>query len=314
MSIMPGAPVFSEHETENARIADALEVTAKSESPRRRIWRRFRHNWLAMAALIYLVLLIVVSVFAGVFAPHSPYRTGGPINSGPTREYWLGTDSTGRDILSRVIYGGRSSLEVCVLVVLFALLVAVPLGLMSGYFRGWPDSIISRVMDGLFAFPALTLALAIAAILGPSLRNAAIALSIPFIPGMVRLLRAQVLGVREETYIEASVSVGATRRRMLTRHVGPNVASPMVVQLALAFGFALLAEAGLSFIGLGVQPPQPSWGAMISDAQKFQLSEPWPIYPPGIAIALTVLAFNLIADGLRDSMGRESFRLRKVES
>ncbi|HWS47511.1 MAG TPA: ABC transporter permease [Acidimicrobiia bacterium] len=278
-----------------------------SESPRQRIWRRFRTNRIALVALLYLGGLVLVAIFANVIAPHDPNATNGPINSGPTAQYWLGTDSTGRDILSRLIVGARASLEVALLVVVFALLVALPLGLVAGYSRGWPDAGIMRVMDGLFAFPALTLALAIAAILGPSIRNAAIAIAIPFIPGMVRLLRAQTLAVREETYVEASKSVGVTSTRMVRKHVFPNVASPMMVQLALTFGFALLAEAGLSFLNMGVQPPTASWGTMLGDAYSFILSKPWPLFPPGVAIALTVLAFNLIADGLRDALGREKF-------
>jgi ABC-type dipeptide/oligopeptide/nickel transport system permease subunit len=306
-SIVPSAPLPSA--PVGSLPADADETAPDVESPRARIWRRFRHNRFAFAALVFLALVILTSTFAGVLAPKDPYATAGPVNTGPSAEYWLGTDSTGRDILSRLIYGGRASLEVCLLVVVMALLVALPLGLISGYFRGAPDAVISRVMDGLFAFPALTLALAVAAILGPSLLNASIALAVPFIPGMVRLIRAQVLAVREETFIEASRSVGAGNGRMLSRHVLPNVASPMIVQMALAFGFALLAEAGLSFLGLGVQPPTPSWGTMLGDAQNFILSKPWPLFPPGLAIGFTVLAFNLVADGLRDAMGRETFKL-----
>jgi ABC-type dipeptide/oligopeptide/nickel transport system permease subunit len=288
----------------------ASEVALRpGESPRARVWRRFRANRLALAALAYLALVVILSVFADAVAPRNPNATTGPINTGPSGDYWLGTDSTGRDIASRLVHGAGASLQVCTLVVVFALLVALPLGLIAGYFRGWLDAAIMRVMDGLFAFPALTLALAVAAILGPNLLNASIAISIPFVPGLVRLVRAQVLAVREETFIEASRSVGAGSGRMLAQHVFPNVASPMIVQMALCFGYALLAEAGLSFLGLGVQPPQASWGTMLGDAQNFILSEPWPLYPPGIAIGLTVLAFNLVADGLRDALGREVFHL-----
>jgi ABC-type dipeptide/oligopeptide/nickel transport system permease subunit len=286
-----------------------VETVLPGETPRRRVWRRFRTNRLAYVALAYLAFVILVAVFAAIVAPRNPNATTGPINSGPSAKYLLGTDSTGRDILSRLIFGARASLQVSTLVVIFALIVALPLGLIAGYFRGWLDAAIMRVMDALFAFPALTLALAVSAILGPNLTNASIAIAIPFVPGMVRLIRAQVLAVREETFIEASRSVGASSRRMLTRHVFPNVASPMVVQLALSFGYALLAEAGLSFLNLGVQPPTASWGTMLGEAYNFILSKPWPLYAPGIAIGLTVLAFNLVADGLRDALGRERFHL-----
>ncbi len=279
-----------------------------AESPWRRTSRRFLKNKAAVVGLAFLLLVVVVVLLASTFAPYKPSSQDlNLINTGPTTKHLLGTDDVGRDILSRLIYGGRVSMEVCVTVVILAVGVALPLGLLTGYVGGFLDSVIMRIMDALFTFPALILALAVAALLGPSVGHAAIAIAIPFVPGFVRVIRAQVLAVREETYVEAARSVGVGRARMLRKHIFPNVASPLIVQVALSFGYALLAEAGLSFLGFGVQPPNSSWGTMLQSAYNFILDKPWPLIPPGLAIMLTVLAFNLIGDGLRDSLGREIF-------
>jgi len=293
-------------------LTDLAEIEV-AETPRRRVLRRLLHNKAAVFGLAFLAVVLVAALFAPWLAPYDPDATSLEINQLPSGAHWLGTDSLGRDILSRLIFGARVSIEVCLLVVVFATAVAVPLGLVAGYFRGWSDSVIMRTMDALFAFPALTLALAVAALLGPSLVNASIAIAIVFIPGFVRLLRAQVLAVREETFIEASRSIGTGSSRMLVRHVLPNVSGPLIVQVALSFGYALLAEAGLSFLNFGVQIPTASWGTMLQNAYPFILTAPWPLFPPGIAIALTVLSFNLVGDGLRDALGREVYTL-KVDS
>ena len=186
-----------------------------------------------------------------------------------------------------------------------AAVIAIPLGLIAGFFRGAVDSVIMRTMDALFSFPPLVLALTVAALLGADINDAAIAIAIVFVPSFVRLLRGEVIAVREEAYIESARSLGATSKRLLARHVLPNVASPIIIQLALALGFAMLTEAGLSFLGIGEQPPTPSWGGMLQEGFQFINSSPWAVIFPGIAIMLTVLAFNLVADGLRDSLGRE---------
>lgn len=280
-------------------------------TPWRRLVRRFRRNPTAMAGLVFLALLVFVAIFATFVEPQNPATQHlSHLNEGPSGAHWLGTDDTGRDILSRLISGAQVSMRVCAQVVVLAVLVALPLGLIAGYFGKWVDGFIMRVMDALFTFPPLMLALALAALLGPSLTNASIAIAIPFVPGFVRVLRAQVLAVREEAFVEASRSIGVGPGRMLRRHILPNVASPLIVQVALSFGYALLAEAGLSFLGFGVQPPNASWGTMLQSAYQFLLDKPWPLYPPGIAIALTVLAFNLVGDGLRDSLGREIFHVK----
>jgi peptide/nickel transport system permease protein len=281
-----------------------------AESPTRRVIRRFRHNVPAMIGLTIVVLLILVAIFAPLLAPQSYTATVADKYQGPSTAHWLGTDGSGRDIASRLIYGARASLFVAFLVVLFALIAVIPLGLIAGYFGGWVDSIIMRFMDGLFTLPPLTLALAVAALLGASLRNAAIAISIAFVPGFVRLLRALVLAIREETFVEASRSVGVNSRRMMRKHIFPNVVSPLIVQIALALGYAIGAEAGLSFLGFGLQPPNASWGTMLQDGYNAINDTTWPLIPPGVAVLLAVLAFNLVGDGLRDALGRESFMIK----
>jgi ABC-type dipeptide/oligopeptide/nickel transport system permease subunit len=274
----------------------------------RRFWSRFFANKVAMVALAFVLLVIVVAVFAPVLAPYSPTENFPQINAGPSSAHWLGTDDIGRDILTRIMYGARISMAAAFMIVGFALLASVPIGLTAGYFGGRVDSLLMRIMDAMFAFPPLVLALTVAALLGRSLLNESIAIAIVFVPGFVRLLRGQVLAVREEQFIEASRSLGAGPWRMLRRHIFPNVASPLIVQVALALGYALLAEAGLSFLGLGVQPPSASWGSMLSEAYQFIFTDSWPLIVPGVAIALTVLAFNLVGDGLRDTLGRERFK------
>lgn len=273
-----------------------------------RFWSRFFRTRSAVAGLAVIGLIAIAAVLARWIAPASPYATVAQFNAGPSSAHWLGTDDIGRDILSRIIYGGQVSLQATFQIVGLALVAALPLGLIAGYFGGWRDSLLMRLMDAMFAFPPLILAIAVASLLGKSLLNESVAIAIVFVPGFVRLIRGQVLAVREETFIEASRSVGAGNGRMIRRHVLPNVASPLIVQVALALGYGLLAEAGLSFLGLGVQPPRASWGGMLSEAYPYIFQDPWALVVPGVAIALTVLAFNLIADGLRDALGRERFR------
>ncbi|HMC41225.1 MAG TPA: ABC transporter permease [Acidimicrobiales bacterium] len=271
----------------------------------RRRLRRFGHERLAVAGATCVLVVLLAAVFAPALAPYSPNANFPYINAGPSAAHWLGTDDIGRDLMSRLIFGARISLEAAAIIVFLALLIAVPVGLVAGYFSGRTDNAIMRVIDALFAFPPLILAITVAALLGRSLHNESIAIAVTFIPGLTRVVRGQVLSVREETYIEASRSVGAGPIRMIGRHVLPNVASPLIIQSAVLLGYALLAEAGLSFLGLGVQPPSASWGVMLQEAYQFVLSDPWATVVPGLAIALTVLSFNLVGDGLRDVLGRE---------
>jgi peptide/nickel transport system permease protein len=279
---------------------------AEPSGPWRQVVRRFRHNPVAMSALGFIGVVIVCAIFAPLLAPYNPDTITSTLSAGPSSAHWLGTDDLGRDILSRLLFGARVSLQVSVQVVALALAVALPLGLIAGYRGKWADSVIMRVMDAMFVFPPLTLALAVAALLGASISTISVAIGIVFIPGFVRIIRAQVLAVREETYIEAARSVGVRSGRMIRRHVLPNVASPLIVQVAISFGYALLSEAGLSFLGFGVQPPNASWGSMLQSAYNFVLQDEWAMIPPGVAIALTVLAFNLVGDGLRDALGRDA--------
>ena len=283
---------------------------ASSPTPWQRLRSRFVRNRPGMIALGFVVLVVLAAIAAPLVSPQDPAHINlTQINLGPSTAHWLGTDDVGRDIFSRLVFGARVSMRVSATVVLLAAAAALPIGLVSGYFGGWVDAVLMRTMDALFTFPPLMLALAIAALLGPSLTNASIAIAIPFVPGYARLVRAEVLAIKEEAFIEASRSIGAGPGRMLRRHVLPNVASPLIVQVAVSFGYALLAEAALSFLGFGVQPPHASWGTMLQGAYNFVLDKPWPMIPPGLAIMVTVLAFNLVGDALRDALGREVFKV-----
>lgn len=270
-------------------------------------WKRFRRNKAAVAAAVFLALLILAAILAphiGLQDPNLQNLT--EINDKPSGAHWFGQDDLGRDVFARIIYGARVSLLASFMAVGLALVVSVPLGLLAGFVGGWVDQTFMRISDAIQVIPALVLALVISGILGPSTRNVALALALVFIPGFVRLVRGQVIGVREETYVEASRSIGAKPLFIIRKRVLHNVASPLIVQAAVTAGFALLAEASLSFLGLGVQAPDASWGTMLSRAFAQVYQAGWLLWIPGGAIALTVLAFNLIGDGLRDALGTET--------
>ena len=270
-------------------------------------WKRFRRNKTSMAALFYLVVLILGAFFASTIAPHDPNEQAlQEVNNKPSADHLLGQDDLGRDVFSRILYGARVSLSASLLAVSLALIVALPLALLAGYVGGTIDLILMRIADAIQVIPALVLALVISGVLGPSVRNVALALGIVFAPGFIRLIRGQVLGVREDTFIEASRSIGAKPLFIIRKRVLHNVASPLIVQVAVSFGFALLAEASLSFLGLGVQAPDASWGTMLNRAFSQVFEAGWLLWIPGLAIAFTVLAFNLIGDGLRDALGTET--------
>lgn len=299
MGIEPGEDAVLER--------DLLHDVGTGVSPRRELWRRFRANRAAMAALLFLGVLLALALLAPVITPYGPTEKDTlRINETPSAAHWLGTDDVGQDVATRVLYGARVSLRAAVQIVGMALLVALPVGLLAGYLGGRFDGLVMRVMDALFAFPPLLFALAIAGLLGPGLGNAFVAIAVVFVPGFVRLIRGQVLAVREETFVEASRAVGVATPRMLRAHILPNIAPPLVVQVALSCGFAILAEAGLSFLGYGAPLGTPSWGTMLRRAYDGILVEQWPIVPPGVALLCTVLAFNLIGDGLRDALGRSA--------
>ncbi len=278
-------------------------VPATRETPVRRAWTRLKRRKGAMAALAVLCLIAALAVFAPLIAPHDPIKQGwATVRKPPSGLYWFGTDEVGRDLFSRIIYGARASLSAGVISVTIALLLGVPIGLLAGYRGGWVDSLISRFTDAMLACPFLILAIALAAFLGPSLTNAMIAIGVTAMPIFIRLTRGQVIGVKVEEYVEAARSIGDTPMQIAFRHILPNIAPQLLVQATLTVATAIIAEAALSFLGLGQQPPQPSWGSMLNTAQRFLSSAPWMAIFPGLAIFVTVLSFNLLGDGLRDAL------------
>jgi len=263
--------------------------------------RRLAARPAAMVGLGVVVCFLAIALLAPWVAPYEAAATSWSlVRKAPSAAHWMGTDELGRDVLSRVVFGARASLEAGVLSVAIALSLGVPLGLLAGYVGGWTDSLISRFTDALLACPFLILAIALAAFLGPSLMNAMIAIGIAATPLFIRLTRGQVLAVKTEDFVEAARAVGNPHRRILLRHILPNVTSPLIVQATLTIATAIIAEASLSFLGLGQQPPAPSWGSMLNFAKNFISQAPWMAVWPGLAICTIVLAFNLLGDGLRD--------------
>jgi ABC-type dipeptide/oligopeptide/nickel transport system permease subunit len=269
----------------------------------RRWWRRFARNRGAVFGLAVFVAVVLMAVFAGVLAPYDPLAQGvGPANEGPTWTHWAGTDSFGRDMLSRIIYGARIALVVGVLAVLLAMAIGVTLGLVAGYYGGWLDILIMRVMDGLFAFPIIILAIAMMAVMGFGVRNVIIAVAVGFIAPFARVTRADVLAVKEEPYVEAARLAGVSRPGIIARHVLPNVLAPIIVQAALRVSGAIITESGLSFLGLGPPPPTPAWGSMIAEGRNFIVMAPHISTIPGVALMVTIVGLNLLGDGLRDTL------------
>lgn len=264
--------------------------------------RQFVRRPLGVAGLVIVVLVIVVALFAPQLAPHSPTKPDFmAILQAPSAEYPLGTDEVGRDLLSRLIYGARASLQAGLIAVLIAVGLGVPLGLISGYVRGWLDqAVIMRLTDAMIAFPTIVLALALAAALGGNLTTAMLAIGIGSTPAFIRLARAQALSLREQEFVEAARALGNTTRSVMLRHVFPNMIGPLLVQTSIAVAAAILAETALSFLGLGVQPPTPSWGSTLRIGTGYMQSAPWLSIYPGLAIFVTVMGINLLGDGLRD--------------
>lgn len=262
---------------------------------------------LAVVGLAILTVLILVALTAPWITPFDPYAQNqrGVFQAPGSNGHILGTDELGRDVFSRLLMGGRVSLLAALQGTGIALLIGLPLGLIAGFFRGKIDSVIMFITDALMSFPAMLLALAIAGVLGPNLSNAMMAIGIITAPRAVRLVRGATLGVREETYIEAARSIGTPSWQIVIRHVLPNILAPLVVFTAVLAGLVMLMEAGLSFLGVGVQPPQASWGAMLGTAFNYVSMAPWLAVFPGVCIALSVLAFNLVGDGVRDSIGKK---------
>jgi peptide/nickel transport system permease protein len=278
-----------------------------AETPTARAIRRFKRRKGAVFALVVIAIFVSAAVLAPLISPYNPdLQTWTAVREAPSAFHWFGTDDVGRDVLSRVIFGARASLLAGVISVAIALLVGVPVGLISGYLGGFIDALFSRITDALLACPFLILAIAFAAFLGPSLGNAMIAIGITTTPIFIRLTRGQVMAVKVEDYVEAARAVGNPHWRIALVHILPNILPALLVQATLSIAAAIIAEAALSFLGLGQQPPAPSWGSMLNAAQRFLVNAPWMAIWPGLAIFLTVLSFNLVGDGLRDALDPRS--------
>lgn len=275
----------------------------KSAGPWREAWREFRKNKVAVVGMVIVLFFILLAIFAPFIAKEGiNEQVMADRLQPPSSEYWLGTDDFGRDIFSRIVYGARISLWVGFSSVVGSVIIGSILGIIAGYYGRWVDVIISRFFDIMLAFPSILLAIAIVAVLGPSLRNALIAIAIINVPNFGRLIRSRVLSIKEDEYIMAARSIGMKDIRILFSHILPNSMAPVVVQGTLAIATAILEAAALGFLGLGAQPPAPEWGKMLADSKDYLQSAPWTMIFPGLAIMLTVLGFNLMGDGLRDAM------------
>jgi peptide/nickel transport system permease protein len=276
---------------------------------RSRVVARFRANRFAVAASIFLLALIVVAAIAPWLARYDPdaQHLVQRLES-PSGRFWLGTDGLGRDIFSRLIYGTRISLVAATESLGIALVLGVPLGLLAGYRRGLLDRLVGTVADTMLSLPPLVIALAIIGVRGPGLTNAMVAVGIVLAPRFFRVARGAAMAVSGETYVEGCRSIGCTTWRVLSRHLLPNASGPLLVQISFSMGFVIVAEASLSFLGLGVQPPSASWGSMVQDASTHLYVTAWPLVPPSVTIALVIVALSVIGDGLRDALGRDGDR------
>ncbi|WP_420908785.1 nickel transporter permease [Brevibacillus humidisoli] len=272
-------------------------------SPWRDAWRSLRKNRLAMVGLFLILFFILLAVFAPLLTSYG-YNDQELMNrlQPPSAEHWFGTDDLGRDLFTRVIYGAQISLWVGFFAVVGSIIVGSLLGILAGYYGKWVDMLISRLFDIMLAFPAILLAIAIVAMLGPSLQNALIAIAVVNIPTYGRLVRAKVLSLKEEEFIMAAKALGMKDSRLLFHHILPNSLAPIIVQGTLGIGTAIIEAAALGFLNLGAQPPEPEWGKMLSDSRQFIQIAPWTLIFPGLSIMLTVLGFNLVGDGLRDAL------------
>ncbi|KGM31996.1 ABC transporter permease [Inquilinus limosus] len=289
-------------------VQSALNADTAKPKRRSRGLQKFLRNRGAVVGAVLVLAFVLLAVLAPLITPQDPLQTSFlTIRKPPSAAHWLGTDDLGRDIFTRLAYGARASLMAGVISVAIALAVGVPFGLLAGYYGGLVDGAISRATEAMLAIPFLILAIALAAFLGPSLGNAMIAIGLSAMPLFIRLTRGQVLSVKTEDYVEGARSIGLPDRWIIIRYVLPNVLPPLIVQATLTIATAIIAEASLSFLGLGQQPPAPSWGSMLNTAKNFMSQAPWMSVFPGGAIFLVVLGFNLLGDGLRDALDpRES--------
>ena len=288
-----------------ATIADNVltSATALRTAPRAHPLRRLLHRRAAAVGLVVIAFFTLIALFAPLISPYDPLATSwSAIRKAPNAAHWFGTDEIGRDVLARVIFGARASLLAGVVAVTISLSIGVPVGVLAGYAGGKTDMLISRLVDAALACPFLILAIALAAFLGPSLTNAMIAIGISATPVFVRLARGQTIAVKAEEYILAARAIGNPAWRIAVKHVVPNIVPALIVQATLAIAAAVIAEASLSFLGLGQQPPAPSWGSMLNTAKNYVDSAPWMAVWPGLSIFVLVLSFNLVGDGLRDAL------------
>ncbi|MHB1576143.1 MAG: ABC transporter permease [Candidatus Dormibacteria bacterium] len=285
-----------------ATLPGAEPTIALTQPSRQGWWRRFRRRPPAVIGLAGVVIVVLVALLAPLLAHYSPTvsQFGQVLRAPLSPGHILGTDELGRDELSRLIYGSQSTLEVGVLATLLAMVVAIPIGIASGYYRGPIDMVAMRITDVVLAFPFLLIAVGLAAIFGPSLQNIIVALGVAQLPGSIRIARAEAMALREQDFVQAAIVTGVRDRVILFRHLFPNMLSPLLVQASVSIPAAILGSALLSYLGLGVQPPTPSWGNMLASAQTYLYNDPWIAIFPGIAIFLTTLSFNLLGDGLRD--------------
>jgi peptide/nickel transport system permease protein len=286
---------------------DNLDIQSLNISPRTNEFRRFLRVLFSRGIVIFgtvvILLVIVVAIFAPLFAPYDPYEINlSQSLQKPSSQYLLGTDALGRDTLSRLIFGSRNSLMVGIVALGIAAVVGIAMGLLAGYFGGWVYTVIMRFIDSLMCFPMILLALVIASLLGGGLRNVMIALGVAMLPGYARLMCGQVLSIKENDYILAAHSEGAGNMRVMLNHILPNCFPPLIVLMTMQIGAAILAEAGLSFLGIGIEPPAAAWGLMVNDGRYYLMTNPILSFAPGLAIMLVVFAFNMVGDGLRDAL------------
>ena len=284
-------------------MSNVVTVSSAANRPGNRVLRKFVRNRAAVLGAVLVGFFVILAIFAPLLAGEDPFKTSfTALRKPPSLQHWLGTDELGRDLFARMAYGARTSLLAGGVSVSIAMIVGIPFGVAAGYFGGWVDSVISRLIDAMLAIPFLILAIALAAFLGPSLTNAMIAIGLSAAPIFARLTRGQVMAVRAEEYVEAARVIGLRHPRIIWRYILPNALSPLIVQATLTVAAAIIAEASLSFLGLGQQPPNPSWGSMLNTAKNFISQAPWMSIWPGAAIFLVVLGFNLLGDGLRDAI------------
>ena len=290
--------------------ADSVSATAATvaagavRTPWKEFWRKFKKQHVAVIALLFVLLLVLVAVFAPQLAPFDPeeYFDYDRLNEGPSALHWFGVDPLGRDIFSRILMGARISLAAGFLSVLIGCIIGTTLGLLAGYYEGWWDRIVMRISDVLFAFPGILLALGVVAILGSSMTNVIVAVAVFSVPAFARLVRGNTLVLKQMTYIESARSIGAPDWTIIARHILPGTISSIVVYFTMRVGTSIITAASLSFLGMGAQPPTPEWGAMLNEARADMVNAPHVALFPSLAIFFTVLAFNLLGDGLRDAL------------